>query len=101
MDFVKYFREQAKLNLQRIVLPEATEPRTLQAANYIIQEKIANIILIGKEDFIFSYAEKENLTYLKQATIIDPLSHQKIEEYANLVVELRKQKGVDIDTARE
>lgn len=101
MDFVKYFRDKAQSNLQRIVLPEGTEPRTLEAANYVLREKIAKIILLAKPDFIKNYAEEHNLPYLLEAEVIDPLNHSKIDAYANMVVELRKNKGVDIDTARE
>jgi len=101
MDFVEYFKEQAKQNIQRIVLPEGTEPRTLRAADYIIKEKIANLIIIAPPTFVEEFAKKEGLQYLKEATVIDPLNHAKIDEYANMVVELRKNKGIDIETARE
>lgn len=101
MDFVEYFIQQAKANPQRIVLPEGTEPRTLRAADYILKEKIADLIIISSKEFIHDFAQKEGLQYLEQATIIDPLSHPKIDEYADMVVELRKNKGIDIETARE
>lgn len=101
MDFVKHFREQAKSNPQRIVLPEGTEPRTLRAADFIIKEGIAKLIIIGKRDFIEDFAQKEGLTHLPQAEIIDPLNHAKIDTYANMIVEIRKNKGIEIETARE
>lgn len=100
MSFVNRVRLQAKKNVQTIVLPESTEPRTLEAANFVIKEKIANIILIGNPDLISQHAEEHNLPYLQQAKVIDPLNHSKQEEYAEMIVELRKSKGVDIDAAR-
>ncbi|NLK82235.1 MAG: phosphate acetyltransferase [Bacteroidales bacterium] len=101
MEFEKIVQKLAKQYKQRIVLPEGTEPRTIRAADIIIKEKIAEIVLIGNPDFIKDFAQKENLQHIQFATIIDPLNHDKIEEYARLVVEIRKNKGVDIDTARE
>jgi len=100
MPFVTRIRTLAKKDIQTIVLPEATEPRTLAAANYVIKEKIANIILIGNPDFIAQYAEEHDLPYLLEAKVINPLNHPKQEQYAQMIVELRKNKGVDIDAAR-
>lgn len=101
MDYVKYFRNHAKLNPQRIVLPEGEEIRTIQAADFIIQEGIAHIILLGNKEKIYSIAREKKLKYIEKATIIDPLNHPKMEEYAEMVVEIRKNKGVEIETARE
>ena len=52
MDILQQMRERAQANLQRIVLPEGDEPRTLEAANIILKDKIANLILIGNPDTI-------------------------------------------------
>ncbi len=101
MDFVEEIRRKAQSNKQRIVLPEGTERRTLQAANFVIKEKIADIILIAPTGFVEDYAKTNNLPYLLEATCIDPLNHSKMEKYADMIVELRKVKGVDIETARE
>ena len=64
--------ERAKANPQRIVLPEGTEPRTLQAADIILQEKAARLILIGNEAEIRRLAEEKGLKHLGEATIFDP-----------------------------
>jgi len=102
MDFVKHFRDLAKANKKRIVLPEGTEMRTLRAANIILEEEIADLIIIGPPDVIRNHATRENLTFiLEKATIIDPLNHDKMDEYADMVVELRKNKGIGHDTAVE
>ena len=101
MDLVQSIIERAKSNKQRIVLPEATEERTLRAADKVLAEDIANLILIGNPDEIHSLAEKWGLKNIDKATIIDPENNPKSEEYATLLAELRKTKGMTIEQARE
>ncbi|MBO4907186.1 MAG: phosphate acetyltransferase [Bacteroidaceae bacterium] len=91
----------AKANPQRIVLPEATEERTLIAADRALADKLANIILIGNPDEVHALAKKNNLTHIDEATLIDPENNPKAEEYAQLLCELRKKKGMTIEQARE
>ena len=101
MDLVQSIIERAKSNKQRIVLPEATEERTLRAADKVLAEDIANLIFIGNPDEIHSLAEKWGLKNIDKATIIDPENNPKSEEYATLLAELRKKKGMTIEQARE
>lgn len=101
MDLVQSIIERAKSNKQRIVLPEAKEERTLRAADKVLAEDIANLILIGNPDEIHSLAEKWGLKNIDKATIIDPENNPKSEEYATLLAELRKKKGMTIEQARE
>ena len=101
MDLVQSIIERAKSNKQRIVLPEATEERTLRAADKVLAEGVANIILIGNPAEINSLAEKWGLKNIDKATIIDPENNPKSEEYATLLAELRKKKGMTIEQARE
>lgn len=101
MDLVQSIIERAKSNKQRIVLPEATEERTLRAADKVLAEDIANLILIGNPDEIHSLAEKWGLKNIDKATLIDPENSPKSEEYAELLAELRKKKGMTIEQARE
>jgi len=75
MELLKVIKEKAKKNNKRIILPEGTEERTLKAADILIKEKIANIILLGKREDIESSAGKLGLKNIKNATIIDPVSH--------------------------
>ena len=91
----------AKANKQRIVLPESLEERTLTAADMALADDIADIILIGNENEIMALGEKLGLTHLDKATIIDPATSSKTEEYAQLLFELRKSKGMTIEKARE
>lgn len=84
---------------QRIVLPESLESRTLLAADQIIGEKLARIILIGNRDEILKAARENNLSRIGEATIVDPKSHEKKQEYINLMVTLRKHKGLTEEEA--
>ena len=95
------FKEKAIANRQRIVLPESTEPRTLTAADKIIADKVANIVLIGHEDEIMSKAHELGLKHIQEATIVNPDDEQANEKYAQLFYELRKSKGITIEDARK
>ena len=100
MDFIKRFKENARNNKKHIVLPEGLEPRTLKAANIALEEDIANLTLIGNPQKIKEHAEKENLQFLlEKANIINPLEHSKLEEYAKIIFDLRKHKGVTFEKA--
>ena len=91
--------QRAKADKQRIVLPESLEERTLIAADKALQDDLAEIILIGNKDEIMTLASKLNLTNVDKATIIDPATSEKTEEYAQLLYELRKNKGMTIEEA--
>jgi len=101
MDLLQQICERARSNKQRIVLPEATEERTLRAADKALADDLANLILIGNPDEINGLAAQWGLTNIGKATIIDPLNSPKSEEYAELLAELRKKKGMTIEQARE
>ena len=101
MDLLQQIVARAKANKQRIVLPEANEERTLRAADRVLADEMADIILIGDPDDIRRDSEKWGLTSIEKATIIDPLNNPKGEEYAELLCELRKSKGMTIEQARE
>jgi phosphate acetyltransferase len=94
MDLLAKIKENAKVHCKRVVLPEGTEERTIKAADIAIQEKLAKIILIGNKDKVMELAKIHNLKNIDQATIIDPLQHEKKEQYIDLMVELRKSKGL-------
>ena len=101
MDLISSIIERAKANKQRIVLPEATEERTLTAADRALADGIAEIILIGNPDEVKALADKLGLKNIDKATIIDPQNHDKKEEYAQLLCDLRKKKGMTIEEARQ
>lgn len=101
MNLLDQIFERAKNNLQRIVLPEGTEIRTLKAADIILKEKTAKLILIGNETEIEKLAAENNLTHLHEATIVNPEKDANMETYANLLFEIRKNKGMTIEEARK
>ena len=101
MDLVQKIIERAKSNKQRIVLPEATEERTLRAADRVLADDVADLILIGNPDEVHKLAKEWGLTNIDKATLIDPENNPKAEEYATLLAELRKKKGMTIEQARE
>ena len=101
MSLIKKIVERAKANRQRIVLPEGTEERTLKAANQLLTDKVADLILLGDPAEISDLAKKWGLGNINKATIINPVDSSKKEEYAQLLAELRKSKGMTLDEARE
>ena len=100
MTLIEKIIARAQANRQRIVLPEATEERTLIAADKALADKLADIILIGNPDEVHALAKKHGLTHIGEATLIDPENNPKSEEYAQLLFELRKSKGMTIEQAR-
>ncbi|RGN51232.1 MULTISPECIES: phosphate acetyltransferase [unclassified Bacteroides] len=101
MDLINEIVERAKASRQRIVLPEGTEERTLTAADRVLAEGVADLIILGNPAEIKAVAAKLGLQNIDKATIIDPENHPKKEEYAQLLAELRKKKGMTIEEARK
>lgn len=99
MDLINQIIERAKADKQRIVLPEGTEERTLKAADKLVADGVAQIILIGNPDEIKKLASQFSLNNIDKATIVDPKSHAKKQEYADLLFELRKAKGMTPEQA--
>lgn len=99
MGILENIRSKAKQNLQRIVLPESLEERTLQAADIILREGLANVILTANPEDIERKTQELQLKNIHKAEIIDPKNHSKKEVYADLLVELRKHKGMSKDKA--
>lgn len=100
MSFIDGIKERAKQDIKTIVLPESEDERTLRAAAMILEEKTANLILIGEEATIKADAEKYGVN-IDGATIINPETSDKLEEYVNTLYELRKAKGMTPEAARE
>ncbi len=100
MELIEKMSARAKANPQRIVLPEGTEPRTLSAADRIIAEKLAEIILIGDPKDILALAKELKLEHIQEATIVNPADDAVIDKYAPLFYELRKKKGISMEEAR-
>ncbi len=100
MDFIEQIKERARKDIKTIVLPEATDLRTLTAVEKIGKEKFAKVILIGNSNEINSIA-KENGLDISKAQIINPEESEKFEEYVNYFYELRKAKGVTLEQAKQ
>lgn len=100
MSFIDGIKERAKQDIKTIVLPESEDERTLRAAAKILEEKTANLILIGEEATIKADAEKYGVN-IDGATIINPETSDKLEEYVSTLYELRKAKGMTPEAARE
>lgn len=101
MNLLDKLIERAKSNTQRIVLPEGTEKRTLTAADQLLRDGVAEIILLGNSAEIGAVAKELGLSHIDKATIIDPKSHEKKENYTQLLFELRKNKGLTYEQASQ
>lgn len=91
--------ERAKADKQRIVLPEGTEERTLKAADRLLADGVAEIILIGNPTKINEMAANLGLSHIGEATIVDPKNHEKKAAYADLLFQLRQKKGMTPEKA--
>ncbi|MGC8865226.1 MAG: phosphate acetyltransferase [Bacteroidales bacterium] len=97
--FLAEVRQRAKSLNKCIVLPEGTEERTLQAAEEILKEKIARLILIGNPKTIRAQAEQKGLKHLSEAQIVDPENFERRQEFADVLYEIRKSKGMTPEQA--
>ena len=100
MELLDQIKERARQLQNRIVLPEGTELRTLKAAEIIIREKLARIILLGDPQKIEVLTTKEGID-ISGAQIVDPLTNTKRKQYAEIMVEIRKSKGLTLEEALE
>ena len=97
MNFIDTIKERAKKDKKRIVLPESMDKRTMEAADKALKEKIADIIIIGTPEEI---EENSNGFDISDATIIDPNTSELTEELINGLVEIRKNKGLTYEDAK-
>ncbi len=98
MDSIRYNAKQAN---KRIVLPEGTEERTIKAANEILEEGLAQIILLGDQAEIERLTQEFQLKHIAKATIIDPKTFDQKDAYAEQLFEMRKHKGMTIEKATQ
>lgn len=99
MNLIDEIIARAKADKQRIVLPEGTEKRTLEAADQLVRDGVAEIIIIGNPQEINALADEMKLQHIGKAIIIDPKNHDKKQVYTDLLVELRKSKGMTPEKA--
>ena len=96
MALIDKIMAKAASDVKRIVLPEGDEPRTLAAAKIIVEKGYAALTMLGDRDAIVAGLGGEVPAGIE---IIDPKTSDKCEEYANLLYELRKNKGMTIEQA--
>ncbi len=99
MSLMNTIRENAQKASRCIVLPEGTEERTLKAADFILKEKIARIILIGNKAEIDRKVIEFGLQFISNARIIDPVENPDKKRFATMLFELRKTKGLSYEEA--
>ncbi|MGO5164687.1 MULTISPECIES: phosphate acetyltransferase [unclassified Candidatus Paralachnospira] len=98
MAFIDTIKAKAKQDKKTIILPESMDRRTYEAAAQILEEDFANLIIIGTPEEV---AENSKGLDISKATIIDPHTYEKTQEYIDLFVELRKNKGMTPEKAKE
>jgi len=98
--FIDKLKMRAKADMKTIVLAEGEDIRTLEAADMVLKEGYANIVILGNADKIAEMAKEANLD-ISKATVIDPETSEKTAEYANKFYEMRKAKGVTPEQAAE
>ena len=100
MSYIDKIKERARMDKRTIVLPETNDKRTLIAASHIIEEDLANIIMVGNEEKIMDGAGWLEVD-LSGVTVVDPSTSPKLDEYVELLYETRKAKGMTMEKARE
>lgn len=100
MAYIDLIKEKARQDKKTIVLPETNDKRVLIAAAHILEEDIANIIMIGDEEKIMDGANWLEVE-LDGVKVINPKNFEKFDEYVNLLYETRKAKGMTEEKARE
>jgi phosphate acetyltransferase len=98
MGFLEDMIERAKIHKKTIVLPESSDPRIIEATSIILKQNIADVVLVGKSDDIKKLAKGFNIS---GATIEDPSTSFLFEDYVNTYFELRKEKGITLEQARQ
>ena len=102
MSLLQQMAARAKANLQRIILPEGSEIRTLKAADRILTDGLAKLYLIGNPQEILDLAKQNKLSKIAtDAVLVDPVNQPNKEVYANLLYELRKSKGMTPEQAAQ
>lgn len=100
MKFIEEIKEKAKNNIKTIVLPEGEDIRVLEAAQAVVNEKIANIILVGNKQRILENAKVCEIN-IDNVKIIEPEFSEDYERYVDLLFELRKNKGLTLEEAKK
>ena len=98
MNFIDRIKERAKSDKKRIVLPESMDKRVIEAAEKILREDLAEVVIVGKKEDILEISQGYDIS---KAIIVDPVTEEYTEELINELVELRKSKGMTYDEAKK
>ena len=98
MNFIDRIKERAKSDKKRIVLPESMDKRVIEAAEKILRENLAEVVIVGKKEDILEISQGYDIS---KAIIVDPFTEEYTEELINELVELRKSKGMTYDEAKK
>ena len=100
MKFIDEIKARAKQDVKTIVLQESRDKRTLIAAAQVLKEGTAKIVMVGDEEKIRDGAHWLDVE-LDGISVVNPETSPKLDEYVNLLYELRKKKGMTLESARE
>jgi len=100
VDLIAEIKEKAKLVKRTVVLPESHDDRVLRAAEKLTKEGITKVITIGNEDEIRERANEIGAD-INGVRLIDPEKSDMLSDFSNVFYNLRKHKGITIETARE
>ena len=98
MGFIDEMKAKARANKKTIVMPESEDERTYKAAEAVLKEEIANVVIVGSEEEV---AKNKGSYDISGAQIVDPATSDKTEAYIAKLVELRQKKGMTEEQARE
>ncbi|MCL2705997.1 MAG: phosphate acyltransferase, partial [Spirochaetaceae bacterium] len=102
MGFIDRMKTEARAKMLKLVLPEGKDSRIISAAKILIDENlVSEVALIGNEDEIKKVADGAGVKLVDRIVLINPSKSPKLEEYAKEYFELRKNKGITLDQARE
>ena len=97
MALLEKLTKRAQKIYPRILLPESTDQRVIQAALTLSTQKIAKIILLGNEDEISSQLDQSSENKRHDLEFIDPKDEKLRNDYAKTLFERRKHKGLELN----
>ncbi len=100
MNFVESVRRRARLRTRRIVFPEGTEPRTLQAVTEIQRAGLLFPVLLGAPDEVVEALAREGGDP-EGVEVVDPASLEGVGRYVRALLDRRRAKGMTEPEARE
>jgi phosphate acetyltransferase len=91
----------ARARNRKVVLPEGEDPRTVRAVRLILEGEIARPVLLGRPDRVRALADAEGFVLPHTVPILDPAASEHRLELAQTLFQLRREKGLTYEEARE